>query len=357
MPQKTSPIRVLIVDDSLFMRTLLSNILNEYDDLEVVGVAVDGYDAIEKTHMLEPDVISLDLEMPRLDGISTLGYIMSECPTPVVILSALIGRGSELTIKALDFGAVDFIAKPSGAISLNIRTIEHELVAKIRAAAKVDVKKLTVIVDERVSSSQTPHLPQILKSCPLVIIGASTGGPRALSQLFLDLPKVCDQAAYVIIQHMPLGFTEPFAHRLDHLTRIKIHEAVEGENIAPGRGMLAPAGKHLVFAQTPAGICIKFDDGPREQGVKPSLNVTLNSAAKLNISQIIAIILTGMGADGAAGCQAVKMNKNAVVIAQDKASSVVYGMPMAAARTGVVDYILPLDEIPFKLAQLLPTDN
>ncbi|OQY27639.1 MAG: hypothetical protein B6244_09950 [Candidatus Cloacimonetes bacterium 4572_55] len=345
-------IKALVVDDSLFMRTLISNILESYDDIIVVGTARDGYDAIEKIHLLNPDVVTLDIDMPRLDGIGTLGYIMSECPTPVIIISGVMYRNSETTMKALDYGAVDFIAKPAGQISLNIRAIEKELIAKIRTVVHVDLKKLPFVLSQKSPDSSIP-LPDLShKAFPLVIIGASTGGPRAISYLIQHLPVAALVGSFLIIQHMPMGFTLPFARRLDNLSLMNVTEAEVGNILTPGSCYVAPAGHHLVLEKQKNDIGIHFDDGPKEHGVRPSMSVTLRSAALLNHPRSICVILTGMGSDGSDGCKKMK-ETGAVIIVQNEESSVVFGMPGAAIKTGCVDEELPLKDIPNRIADLM----
>ncbi len=354
MPATRKTIKVLVVDDSLFMRTLIANILEKYEDIIVVGTGKDGYEAIEKINLLHPDVITLDIDMPRLDGLTTLGYIMSECPTAVIIISGVLGKSSEATMKALDYGAVDFIAKPAGPISLNIRTIEGELINKVRTAVNVDLKKLPLVMFRQEPKIEVPkEIPEpYLSGFPLVIIGASTGGPRAVSYLMQSLSGSCLTASYLIIQHMPSGFTSHFAKRIDKLSVMKITEACEGDVLAPGIAYVAPAGRHLLVEKQEEDIAIKFDDGPKELGLKPALNVTLRSVAKLKYSKILSVILTGMGNDGADGCKILK-KAGGTIIVQDERSSVVFGMPKAAVKTGCVDEVLSLEEIPDRVIDLI----
>lgn len=345
-------IRVLVVDDSLFMRTLLVNIMEAYDDIEVIGTAKDGYEAIEKVHLLRPDLITLDVDMPRLDGLTTLGYIMSECPTPVIMVSAVVGRNSEATMKALDYGAVDFIAKPTGQISLNIRTVEDELITKIRTAAAVDLKKLPFVLTrkERIAPKPVARISQT--DFPLVLIGASTGGPRAVAYLMQNLPTSCVTAAFLVIQHMPNGFTTHFSTRLNKISFLDIREAEDGDYLVPGVALIAPAGQHLMVQRDDMNLVTRFNDGPREHGVKPSLSVTMRSIIRMRYSRLLCVILTGMGSDGADSCRAIKKIGGTIIV-QNEASSVVFGMPGAAIKTGMVDEVLPLTDIPHRIGDLI----
>ncbi len=353
MAEYQKPIKVLVVDDSLFMRTLISNLIEEHPGFLIVGVARDGYDAIEKVHLLQPDVVTLDLEMPRLDGLSALGYIMSECPTPVVVVSGLIGKSQELTMKALDFGAVDFVAKPAGPISLNMRTVKDELIAKLQMAVHVDLKKLPVLMAPHEEHQQlTPAPRSTYLDAPLVIIGASTGGPRAVAHVIEHLPKAAYNASFLVVQHMPIGFTSQFAKRLDQLSPVHFHEAEEGDILSAGNGLVAPAGRHLLLNRNETRLTVYFDDGPKEHGVKPALNVTLRSIAKLSLSKTICVVLTGMGSDGADGCRSIK-EAGAHIIVQDEQTSVVFGMPGAAIKTGCVDIVAALDDIPAEINRFL----
>lgn len=345
-------IRVLVVDDSLFMRTLIKEMLESDDRIEVVGTAKDGYEAIEKTQFLKPDVITLDVEMPRMNGLEALAYIMSEIPTPVIMLSAITRKGTSATIKAFEYGAFDFVSKPSGNISLNIKEIEDELLEKIIAASKTDTSKLKIILPEEKPKTPPPLPTSIKFKEKIVAIGASTGGPKALTQILTRLPSPM-HAAIIVVQHMPPGFTASFAHRLNHLCKVPVKEAENEEIIKAGMVYIAPGGYHLKIEYIDEEYkAILDDETPPVFGVRPSVDVMMRTVANNFDKGIMSIILTGMGKDGARGMELLK-EKNAITIVQDKHSAVVYGMPSSAIARGCVDKILPLDEITHELTRFI----
>lgn len=376
-------IRVLVVDDSAFMRKMISAILC-HNGMEVVGAARDGQEGLEKAQALRPDVITLDVEMPRMDGVEFLTRLMRENPIPVLMLSSLTAAGTEITLRCLELGAVDCLQKPSGAISLDIEKIGHEIVAKVQAAAKVDGRRLRWLA--RTSAPATPPNPQPARSVapvasaartgiaaraaetvpaakpelgfpggkpapkparpllgsaePVVVIASSTGGPAALSQV---IPKLGGDlpAAVVVVQHLPVGFSRPMAMRFDLSSALTVREAEEGDYLKRGEVLIAPAGKHLVF--NGAGRVVLNEDPPL-WGVRPAADVTLNSAAERFGKRVIAAVLTGMGRDGALGVKAVRQH-GGVCYAQDEATCVVFGMPRMAHETGAVERLVPLGEI------------
>lgn len=340
-------IRVLVVDDSAFMRKTVSSILNSAEDIEVVATARDGLDAVQKLADTNPDVITLDIEMPRLDGLHTLGYIMSERPTPVVILSAYTEKGGETTMKALEYGAVDFVCKPSGPISLDINKIAEELTAKVRMAAGVDVSRLTFLEFDKIERIQEIP-PAQTAGRKVLMIAASTGGPRALYEIIPKLPADLP-AAVLVVQHMSIGFTASLADRLDRVSALRVKEAQDGDEILSGHIYLAPGDYHMTVAQEGQKEVVRLNQEPARNGVRPAADATLESAAPLYGKSCLAVILTGMGHDGTKGAQAVKRH-GGMVLAQDQASSVVFGMPKSAIESGCVDHIYPLSTISEKIA-------
>jgi len=349
-------IRVLVVDDSALMRMMISDILNSERKIEVVATAKDGEDGIKKVTELKPDVVTLDVEMPRLDGLQALGYIMSEIPTPVVMVSAYTQEGAEATLRALEYGAVDFVAKPSGPISGDINTVGDELIAKVKTAATVNLDNLEFIRPKKVSENYIkPRSQKDVPGVKVVAIGASTGGPRALGQILPQLdPDIA--AGLLIVQHMPIKFTKAFAARLDRESKIDIKEAKAGDKIEPGRALIAPGDYHMTVrrkmsGKETAGI-IDLNQDPPVYGLRPTVDKMMLSAAEVYGDKTVAVILTGMGSDGAKGMRAIKENKGRT-IAQDKDTCVVYGMPKAAVREGAVDKVIPLDKIAEEIMKMV----
>lgn len=336
------PIRVLVVDDSAFMRKMISSILNAEPGIEVVGTARDGKESIAKVEELKPDIVTLDVEMPVMDGVTALKEIMRINPVPVVMVSSVTQKGAEATLRCLRLGAVDFVAKPSGAISLDINLCAEELVAKVRVASLC-----------RVHVAQSQDLPQITphvgwtgtnpqRTCSGVLaIGSSTGGPHALERVVSRLPSDLGLPA-VIVQHMPANFTAMLAERLDGVSSLRIKEAADGDLLTPGVILVAPGGKHLTFGRNRSAV---IEDGPAVHGVKPSVDITFASLVPLFGSKIVGVLLTGMGRDGA---QALKQihEHGGRTLAQDEATCVVFGMPKAAKDLGAVDEMVPLERIP-----------
>lgn len=340
-------VRVLVVDDSAFMRKIISDLLSDDPAIEVAGTARDGLDAVEKVSLLKPDVITLDVEMPRLDGLGTLKEIMTRCPTPVVMVSSLTEEGAEATLKALSLGAVDFLAKPSGSISLNMADVKAELVSKVKAAA--GAKPRAVARRALVQVDPPPPLTQPIPPGPvgrgnqprkLVVIGCSTGGPGALYQLVPELPGDLP-AAVVIVQHMPPGFTRSLANRLNEVSRLTVKEAEEGDQLQEGVALVAPGGYHLVFSEDGrAGL----NRDPALHGVRPAVDKTLESLIPVWKNHALGVILTGMGYDGARGIASLK-KAGGRTIAEHESTCVVYGMPKVVAEMGNADLILPIQEI------------
>jgi len=349
-------IRALVVDDSALMRLMISDILNSDKGIEVVATARDGEDGIKKITKLKPDVVTLDIEMPRLDGLHALGYIMSEIPTPVVMVSAYTQKEADATLRALEYGAVDFVSKPSGPISGDINTVGDELITKVKTAAAVDLDNLEFIWPKKVSENYIkPRSQKDVPGVKVVAIGASTGGPRTLGQILPQLdPDIA--AGLLIVQHMPKGFTETFASRLDSESKIDIKEAKAGDEIEPGKALIAPGDYHMTVRRKGIGKdttgVISLNQDPPVYGLRPTVDVMMLSVAEVYGDKTVAVILTGMGSDGVKGMKAIKENKGKT-IAQNKDTCVVYGMPKAAVEEGVVDKVVPLDKMAEEIMKMV----
>jgi two-component system chemotaxis response regulator CheB len=342
-------IKVLIVDDSAFARSAIAARLGTDSVIEVVGQAKDGLDAIEKTKELKPDVVTLDVVMPRMDGLAALERIMHECPTPVVMLSALTGKGADATIKALELGAVDFFLKPSIASPVGRDESTEELVRKIRVASqvKVSTRRRDTRPRQPVAASAKRARRQANDFNKVVVIGSSTGGPQALNQLIPAIPGDIP-ALVLIVQHMPSGFTKSLADRLDQLSHLDVREARSGDQVGPGMVFLAPGGYHMRV--TTKGE-IQLDQGATECGVRPSVNVTMESAARVYGASVLGVVLTGMGSDGTRGATLIK-GAGGKVIVQDEATCAVYGMPASVVEAGKADKELPLPYIADEIVQI-----
>jgi two-component system chemotaxis response regulator CheB len=377
-------IKVLVVDDSAFMRKVITNILSSSHDIEVIGKARNGKEAFEKVIELKPDVVTLDIEMPLLDGLQTLGYIMSECPTPVIMLSGAESEHADVMMTAFQYGAVDFILKPSGNISLDMDKIKDELVKKVKAASKVETHKLgfiqehdkngnagisrmegieetgkkpkdSAVVETDWIEEQKTESGRKSKFKKIVIIGTSTGGPRALQQVIPFLPPYFD-APVLVVQHMPAGFTKSLAERLDSQSGIKVREARDGDIVRPGIVLIAPGDYHMTVRQEEINgktkEVIALNKSEKVQGVRPSVDVLLNSVAQIYGANSIGVILTGMGSDGTDGIRRLKL-AGGKVIAEDESTCVVYGMPRSIIEQRLADYVLPINKIAESIAQII----
>jgi two-component system chemotaxis response regulator CheB len=345
-------IKVLVVDDSALMRRVIWGLLEEDPEIQVVGSAVDGQDAIEKVHQLKPDVVTLDVEMPKLDGLQTLGYLMSENPVPCVMLSAYTPRGAETTLKALDYGATDFVQKPSGSISLNLERVKDELLSKVKVAKTIDLKRLPFRGESGGAQRLAAVRPKPVDRGSVVAIGTSTGGPRALAALLPALPKAFP-APVLVVQHMSAGFTATLAARLDKECNNRVKEAEQDEVLEAGTIYLAPGDWHMEVRREGNVVKVHLDQRPPVLGVRPSVDILFNSVAEAYGPNALGVVLTGMGRDGAKGLKAMKA-KNACTIAQDEASSVVYGMPRAAFASGAVDSVHSLADMAAAIVEKLP---
>jgi len=328
-------ITVLVVDDSIVMRQIITDILEKEKDIKVIGTARNGRDAVLKTKELNPDVVSMDIEMPVMDGITSLQHIMRESPRPVVMLSAVGKRQADLTIKSLEHGAVDFIPKTGASLSIDLNMEQQLIRDKIRAAASVKVKPAGAATERAVMCNEVHST----SGDWIVMIGASTGGPKALPEVLSRLPSNLP-AGVCIVQHMPEGFTKSFAERLNWNAQIEVREAQEGDEIKPGLALLAPGNKHMEIV----GHKVHLNDDPKMHFVRPAIDIMMNSGAKQYGPRTVGVVLTGMGDDGAEGMLNIK-RAGGKTIAQDEATSVVYGMPKACAENGSTDLVAPLNSI------------
>ncbi len=336
-------IKVMVVDDSAFMRHIISDMLKSDLEISVVGTASNGIDAVDKLQSLNPDVITMDIEMPDMDGLECLEQIMQIYPRPIVMLSSLTYKGSRATIDALMKGALDFVQKPDSY--KNIEDIRNELLKKIKGVAKARINPKRVVKGtEKVMAEINP----IVSECPIIAIGSSTGGPKALEYVLSRLPQNFP-ACILISQHMPEGFTKSLAERFDRTCQIKVMEAYEGAVLENGVAYIAPGGYHMKIKHNNT---IELDSGPKVSYVKPSIDVMMKSIATVCGNKTIGIILTGMGRDGADGVKSLKKN-NAIIICQDQKSSIVYGMPAAVVNDGNADYVASLGDIPSLLMDLV----
>ncbi|MGX1900363.1 two-component system chemotaxis response regulator CheB [Thermolongibacillus altinsuensis] len=343
--------KVLVVDDSAFMRKLISDFLSEDPRLEVIGTARNGQEALRKIEELKPDVVTLDVEMPIMDGLETLKHIMQQHPLPVVMISSTTREGAENTILALQYGAVDFIAKPSGAISLDLYKIKDQIVEKVLLASHANLQcmkrksKIPIPPQKQYSKieSNEPIKTNTTKK-KIVCIGTSTGGPRALQHVLSKLPETIN-APILIVQHMPKGFTKSLASRLDSICRIRVKEAEDGELIQKGTAYIAPGGQHLQVKKIGMSLAVHLDESPARNGHRPSVDVMFESLCTLADYEKIAVIMTGMGSDGTEGLKQLKASGNTKVIAESAESSVVFGMPKSAIAANVTDEVVHLDKI------------
>lgn len=329
-------IKVLIVDDSATARAVLHEILDSDPMIEVVATASDAYVARDKIVELKPDVVCLDVEMPRMDGITFLKKLMHYMPLPVVMVSSLTQSGAKTTLEALEAGAVDFVPKLHSHIYDSKDEMKDELISKIKTASKVKVfkRELKNTISNTTSLAETTN--------KILAIGASTGGTEALKDVLMGLPR--NGPGTVIVQHMPANFTEPFAQRLNSLCAMEVREAKNGDSITPGLVLVAPGDYHMVVRRSGARYYVEIGSGEKVSGHKPSVDVLFNSVAKIAGSNAIGVILTGMGADGAKGLLAMR-NAGARTIGQNEKSCVVYGMPKIAYDNGAVEKQVALDKV------------
>lgn len=336
-------IRVLVIDDSALIRKLLAEIIKQAPDMELVGAAPDAYVAKEMVMKLKPDVITLDIEMPKVDGLTFLDRLMKAFPTPVIMISTLTEKGADATLRSLELGAIDFIAKPKLDVVKGIAEYQAEILSKVRIASKTKPRARSK------TSSAVKSIPTTYSGTETIVgIGASTGGTEAIRCVLEQLSPAFP--ATVITQHMPPNFTKSFAERLNLLCQINVHEAKDGERIMPGNAYIAPGDKHMEIVRSGADYRIRLNDGPLVSGHKPAVDVMFESLARVVGKNTVATVLTGMGKDGAKGLLALK-ESGAITMAQDEASCVVYGMPKAAVEIGATSHIIPLDKMSKALTQ------
>ena len=350
-----TPATVLVVDDSAFMRRLITQIIDGSREFRVVGTARNGLDALRQIHALDPRIVTLDVEMPELDGMQTLGYIMSETPRAVVMLSAAATEGgADLTLRCLELGAVDFVRKPSGPISLDLATVAETLIAALRAATEVNLGGVPALARPRFVRAELPTTPPPLPSgaTAVVAIASSTGGPRALAEVIPNLPADL-QAAVLVVQHMPAGFTKSLAARLDLMSKLTVAEAVDGEAIQTNRVYLAPGGVHMCVVHDGRGTRrVALDTSPPVWGVRPAADPLFNSVAHHFGRAAVGVVLTGMGRDGAEGLRQMREAGGQGVV-QDRATSTIYGMPHAALQRAGADRVVPLGGVAPAIVALL----
>jgi len=343
-----SPVKVLVVDDSAFMRRQITKIIESDPELTVVGIARNGQEAVDKVKELEPDVVTLDINMPVMDGLTALTYIMMERPTPCLMVSSLTQDGALATFEALELGAVDYVAKPSGTISMDIKTQADEIVAKVRAAARARLRRgrSNATARPRKESNNRERALQVpIHGSGIVAIGVSTGGPQTLMEILPLLPPGF-AAPVVIVQHMPPGFTACFAKRLNDMCAIEVKEAEQNEPLLPGWGYVAPGGYHLTVVQSTLGRgpVAHLSDKPKGMSFCPSVDVLFESVARLYGRRAVGVLLTGMGSDGANGM--VQMRQaGATTIAESEETAVVFGMPREAIERGGAQIVAPATKI------------
>lgn len=352
-------IKVVVVDDSAFMRKAISTMLGKDPEIDVVATARDGEEGLELIRKHDPDVVTLDIEMPRMDGLTALRHIMMEMPRPVLMVSSLTTEGAEATLKAMELGAVDFIPKQLSKVSLDIVKIESNLIAKVKAVASrknmlwrhrsavarpaVSIPAPASPAPASASAPRTAAVPSGAVKRDVVAIGVSTGGPPAVQKILSALPADFP-ASIVIAQHMPQAFTGPFAKRLDGLCKISVKEAENGDRLKPGCAYIAPGGRHLVLKQAVSRVDLIVTPEPASALYKPSANVLITSAAEAVGKRTLGVILTGMGSDGMEGIRALKQ-KGGRALAQSDATCVVYGMPKAVVDAGLSDDIVDIDDM------------
>ncbi len=345
--------RVVVVDDSALVRSLLAEIINRESDMQCVGAAADPLVAREMIRNLNPDVITLDVEMPRMDGIDFLSKLMRLRPMPVLMVSTLTERGAEVTLRALELGAIDFVAKPKIGVTDGLRSLSQDITDKIRIAARATVRRAPAAANEAASPAARSAAPAglgRLSTEKIVFIGASTGGTEATKEVLMNLPH--DAPAVMITQHMPAGFTKSYSVRLDGLCRIRVKEALDGERVLPGHAYIAPGGFHLSVERSGANYVARVRDGEAVNRHMPSVEVLFKSAARVVGPNALGIMLTGMGADGATAMKEMR-DAGSYNLVQDEASCVVFGMPREAIAAGAAHEVLSLAQIAPKLLDRL----
>jgi two-component system chemotaxis response regulator CheB len=330
---------VLVVDDSAFMRQVVVDLITTMPGFRVAGTARDGQHAVEQVHALDPDIVTLDIEMPELDGLQVLGYVMSETPRPVVMLSAADTEDGRLTLRALELGAVDFVRKPTGRYASDMERVRSRLWEALQAAAVVNLRSVGMLARPHVGRASTSER-SLGAARRVVAVASSTGGPRALAEIIPMLPADLS-AAIVIAQHMPAGFTRSLAERLNQMAALTVVEASDGIALERGLVYVAPGGMHLTLVDTPEGICCQLDESATVWGVRPAADPLFRSVARLFKASSIGVVLTGMGRDGAEGLRSIR-DAGGRALVQDRATSTIYGMPAMALQLAGADEEVPL---------------
>jgi len=340
-------IKVLIVDDSAIVRKVFSEELSRYPDIQVVGTAPDPFAARDKIVFLQPDVITLDIEMPRMDGLTFLKKLMKFHPMPVIIVSSLTPKGGKLTLEAMDLGAVDVIAKPGSAYSVG--DMSAQLAEKIRGASRARINRAQI--RENIETERVESIKALAQTTNQVIaIGASTGGTEALKVVLTRMPP--NSPGIVVVQHMPANFTTAFAERLNSICQITVKEARDNDSVTTGTALIAPGNYHMILRRSGARYYVEIKTGPMVHHQRPAVDILFKSTAKYAGANAIGVILTGMGADGAAGLLEMKKT-GARTIAQDEASCVVFGMPKEAIKMGAADKVIPLNQIASEIVRMV----
>lgn len=341
-------IKVLVVDDSAFMRMVLKDIIDKQPDMKVIGMAKDGLEAVEKVEKLKPDVVTLDVEMPKLNGFEALKIIMKKTPTRIIMVSSLTSRDAAITIECLESGALDFIQKPAGSTSWTFRQVQDDLLKKIHEAMKVSINVLAN-PQKTITRKKRESVQSIGKK--ILLIASSTGGPRSLDKVVPLLPEKIG-VPVVIVQHMPAGFTKSLANRLDKISELKVKEAEEGDILEKDTVYIAPGNFHLGLKKSGTNISLYLDSSEKINNVRPAADFTFDSAAEIYKQNIVGVVLTGMGRDGTKGAFKIK-HYGGKIIAESKETCVVYGMPKAIVEEGYADYILPNTQIADKIVDIL----
>lgn len=346
--------RALVVDDSAYSRQTIKRMLESCEGVEVAAVATDGVDAIAKTVRLKPDLITLDIEMPEMDGFSFLRWLMVQRPTPVIIVSSY--SDTKTVFRALELGAADFIAKPTKRASAELKNIEKDLVAKVNAIRGMDINVLSRNLRMLESAEQAQQTAALRRpSADVVAIGASTGGPAALQIIITKIPEEFP-AGIIVSQHMPRGFTGPLAERLDKLSKLRVKEAEDGDIIEPGKALICPGGSHMVVKRKSGVVRVALKEAAYEDRYIPSVDIMMCSAAELYSERAMGVLLTGMGSDGKKGMMEIK-SKGGYTIAESKETSVVFGMPQEAINAGAARKILPLYEISSEIVRIVRSES